>query len=126
MFIDSEWCCLTFGSMVCIDCSGIHRSLGVHRSKVRSLRLDHWDDDSLIIMRNLGNELVNKIYEPLLTPSLKPVANSLRKAKEKFIYDKYIKRSFIPLENDDSFSADLVSFIYLIFLKRCMIYYFRS
>ena len=34
---------MNLGLVVCIECSGVHRSLGVHVSKVRSLNLDQWD-----------------------------------------------------------------------------------
>lgn len=42
---DPDWVSITLGVLVCIECSGIHRSLGVHRSKVRSLRLDYWEPE---------------------------------------------------------------------------------
>ncbi|KAI7835189.1 hypothetical protein BX661DRAFT_135379, partial [Kickxella alabastrina] len=35
-----EWCSINLGCLVCIECSGIHRGLGTHVSKVRSLTLD--------------------------------------------------------------------------------------
>lgn len=39
---DPEWASFNLGMFVCIDCSGIHRSLGAHVSKVKSIRLDDW------------------------------------------------------------------------------------
>ncbi|GBP47546.1 Arf-GAP with coiled-coil, ANK repeat and PH domain-containing protein 2 [Eumeta japonica] len=45
------------------ECSGIHRSLGVHHSKVRSLTLDDWEPEVIKVMAELGNSIVNKIYE---------------------------------------------------------------
>lgn len=44
------------------ECSGIHRSLGVHYSKVRSLTLDAWEPEMVRVMRDLGNSVVNSIY----------------------------------------------------------------
>lgn len=45
------------------DCSGVHRSLGVHYSKVRSLTLDAWEPEILKVMAELGNTVVNNVYE---------------------------------------------------------------
>jgi len=38
-----DWCSITQAVLLCIECSGIHRSLGTHLSKVRSITLDIWD-----------------------------------------------------------------------------------
>ena len=40
--VDPEWASLNHGCLVCIDCSGIHRKLGSHISKIRALHLDEW------------------------------------------------------------------------------------
>lgn len=45
-----DWTSRNLGIMICQDCSGIHRSLGTHISKVRSLRLDRLDDSLLQVM----------------------------------------------------------------------------
>lgn len=37
-----SWASANLGILVCIECSGIHRNLGTHISKVRSLELDDW------------------------------------------------------------------------------------
>lgn len=42
MFADPDWASLNIGVLMCIECSGIHRNLGSHISKVRSLDLDEW------------------------------------------------------------------------------------
>lgn len=39
---DPEWASLNLGVLMCIECSGVHRNLGSHISKVRSLGLDEW------------------------------------------------------------------------------------
>ena len=48
-FIDPDWCSLNLGILICIDCSGIHRSLGVQYSKVRSLKLDFVDPELITV-----------------------------------------------------------------------------
>lgn len=37
-----DWASLNLGILMCIECSGVHRNLGSHISKVRSLDLDEW------------------------------------------------------------------------------------
>jgi len=39
------------------------RGLGVSLSKVRSLHMDTWDLETLLVMSELGNTIVNEIYE---------------------------------------------------------------
>ena len=40
--VDPDWASLNLGTVICIECSGIHRNLGTHLSRVRSLDLDEW------------------------------------------------------------------------------------
>ena len=47
VFTDPDWAAVTFGTFVCWDCSGIHRSLGAHISKVKSVQLDEWKDSDV-------------------------------------------------------------------------------
>ncbi|KAJ1940330.1 hypothetical protein EC988_007064, partial [Linderina pennispora] len=58
-----EWAAINLGVLMCIECSGVHRSLGVHVSKVRSVKLDHWENELMHVMLRLGNRAVNAIYE---------------------------------------------------------------
>ena len=65
------------GALICIECSGIHRNLGTHLSRVRSLELDEWSTEFVQVMTSIGNDMINSIYEANLT-MMKPNSNSSR------------------------------------------------
>nr|XP_036855794.1 arf-GAP with coiled-coil, ANK repeat and PH domain-containing protein 3 isoform X1 [Manis javanica] len=94
---DPRWASINLGVLLCIECSGIHRSLGVHCSKVRSLTLDSWEPELLKLMCELGNSTVNQIYEAQCEGlgSRKPTASSPRRDKEAWIKDKYVEKKFL-------------------------------
>ncbi|CAN1357434.1 ADP-ribosylation factor GTPase-activating protein AGD3 [Linum perenne] len=123
---EPDWASLNLGILVCIECSGVHRNLGVHISKVRSLTLDVkvWEPSVISLFQSLGNAFSNSVWEELLQSrscfqadvissgsykSAKPQLLFLGKpnpadsisVKEKFIHAKYAEKLFIrkPREN---------------------------
>jgi len=91
-----DWASLNLGVLVCIECSGIHRNLGSHISRVRSLNLDEWPAGHLAVMTGLGNQLANSIWEHKITlPYRKPKPDSPREEKERYIKAKYEKKEFL-------------------------------
>uniref|UniRef100_A0A671RBI4 Arf-GAP with coiled-coil, ANK repeat and PH domain-containing protein n=1 Tax=Sinocyclocheilus anshuiensis TaxID=1608454 RepID=A0A671RBI4_9TELE len=94
---EPRWASINLGILLCIECSGIHRSLGVHCSKVRSLTLDSWEPELLKLMCELGNSIINHIYEGSCEEQglKKPGPNSSRQEKEAWIKAKYVEKKFL-------------------------------
>lgn len=92
-----EWASLNLGIIVCIECSGIHRSLGTHISKVRSLTLDikSFTIDIVELFMLIGNRVSNMVWEAKLDPTQKLTAQATREQRLRFITDKYVTRSFV-------------------------------
>ncbi|KAI9007440.1 hypothetical protein CLU79DRAFT_800730 [Phycomyces nitens] len=107
-----EWCSLNLGILLCIECSGIHRSLGTHISKVRSLTLDSasYTPDIVELLRSIGNARSNAVWDPKKTLTTtddeglttdevdelrRPVPNDTRDFKLKYIQQKYVEKAFV-------------------------------
>ncbi|CAG0887159.1 unnamed protein product [Darwinula stevensoni] len=94
---DPKWASINIGVTLCIECSGIHRSLGVHHSKVRSLFLDAWEPEVVKVFGELGNTIVNRVYEACVDETIasRPTANSDRGTREAWIKAKYVEKAFV-------------------------------
>nr|BAD01238.1 putative ARF GTPase-activating domain-containing protein [Oryza sativa Japonica Group] len=117
--MEPDWASLNLGALLCIECSGVHRNLGVHISKVRSLTLDVrvWEPSVINLFQSLGNKFVNDVWEEVLPSSKngesddklrahgldtawhftvsKPKHSDPFSAKEKFIHAKYADKEFV-------------------------------
>ncbi|KAB1207696.1 ADP-ribosylation factor GTPase-activating protein AGD3 [Morella rubra] len=125
---EPDWASLNLGVLVCIECSGVHRNLGVHISKVRSLTLDVkvWDPFVISLFQSLGNTFANSVWEELLQSrsafQLDLVPSGLYKSdkpqlifiskpghadsisvKEKFIHAKYAEKLFVRKPKDNQY-----------------------
>uniref|UniRef100_A0A7N6FAC3 ArfGAP with SH3 domain, ankyrin repeat and PH domain 1b n=1 Tax=Anabas testudineus TaxID=64144 RepID=A0A7N6FAC3_ANATE len=93
---DPHWLSTNLGILTCIECSGNHRDMGVHVSRIQSLELDKLGTSELLLARNVGNCSFNKIMEACLScPSLKPTASSDMTVRKEFINAKYIDHKFV-------------------------------
>lgn len=126
-----DWCAINIGILICIECSGIHRSLGTHISKVRSFTLDttSYTRDLFDFIRAVGNDVSKHIWEANQVQSVaalnaieeehssthkvvfrKPVVNDSREYKVSFIQKKYVERAFVDrrqYQDSTSESTDL-------------------
>ncbi|XP_068052792.1 arf-GAP with GTPase, ANK repeat and PH domain-containing protein 1 isoform X6 [Anomalospiza imberbis] len=94
-----DWASLNLGALICIECSGIHRNLGTHLSRVRSLDLDDWPIELIKVMSAIGNELANSVWEENSQGHVKPSSDSTREEKELWIRAKYEQKLFLaPLQ----------------------------
>lgn len=92
-----EWVSINLGIILCIECSGIHRSLGTHISKVRSLTLDitSFTVDIVEILLLIGNRVSNMVWEARLDRSEKPGPQATREERFRFISAKYADRAYV-------------------------------
>ncbi|XP_061367028.1 ADP-ribosylation factor GTPase-activating protein AGD3 [Gastrolobium bilobum] len=123
---EPDWASLNLGVLVCIECSGVHRNLGVHISKVRSLTLDVkvWEPSVISLFQSLGNTFANSVWEellqsrsafqvdltglnksdkPLMLFITKPCQSDSLSVKEKFIHAKYAEKLFVRKPKDNQY-----------------------
>ncbi|KAM1418161.1 hypothetical protein ACFXTO_021869 [Malus domestica] len=126
---EPDWASLNLGVLVCIECSGVHRNLGVHISKVRSLTLDVkvWEPSVINLFQSLGNAFSNSVWEELLQSRTafqvdlistgsyksdkkqlvfisKPSQSDSIPVKEKFIHAKYAEKLFVRKPKDAQYT----------------------
>ncbi|CAO1632300.1 unnamed protein product [Parajaminaea phylloscopi] len=93
-----RWASHNLGIFLCVQCAGIHRKMGTHISKVKSLTLDEWNREQVECMKSLGNARSNDYYNPDEKRNRPPanVENGERDSDlERFIRNKYEHRKFM-------------------------------
>lgn len=115
LYADPRWASWNLGIFICIRCSGIHRGMGTHISRVKSVDLDAWTDEQLQSVLKWGNSRANKYWEAKLAPGHVPSESKM----ENFIRTKYESKrwvmdgpipdpSTLDVEGDDDVPLSLV------------------
>ncbi|XP_063000670.1 arf-GAP with SH3 domain, ANK repeat and PH domain-containing protein 2-like [Elgaria multicarinata webbii] len=105
---DPAWLSINLGILICIECSGIHREMGVHQSRIQSLALDKLATSELLLAKNVGNSQFNDIVEANLpSSSAKPAIDSTMTFRKDFIISKYVDRKYVARRNTWSPAARL-------------------
>ena len=90
-----RWLSINNGVFICIRCAGIHRSLGINISKVRSLTMDILDEETIQFMKNAGNGVGKRIFETNLPRNYhKPTDATPIQQLEKIIHDKWVRKIY--------------------------------
>ncbi|XP_048355350.1 stromal membrane-associated protein 2 isoform X1 [Sphaerodactylus townsendi] len=95
-----RWASWNIGVFICIRCAGIHRNLGVHISRVKSVNLDQWTQEQIQCMQEMGNGKANRLYEAYLPENFRRPQTD--QAVEGFIRDKYEKKKYMDRSVDIS------------------------
>ncbi|XP_062375234.1 stromal membrane-associated protein 1 isoform X4 [Sardina pilchardus] len=87
-----RWASWNLGVFICIRCAGIHRNLGVHISRVKSVNLDQWTPEQMQSVQDMGNTRARQLYEAHLPENFRRPQTD--QAVEFFIRDKYEKKKY--------------------------------
>ncbi|KAF2222334.1 hypothetical protein BDZ85DRAFT_263464 [Elsinoe ampelina] len=90
------WASWSLGIFLCVRCASLHRKLGTHISKVKSLSMDSWNAEQVDTMKRVGNTTSNRTFNPKnVKPSIPVDVDEADGVMERFIRQKYEHRAFI-------------------------------
>lgn len=94
-----DWASVNLGVFVCHKCSGVHRSIGLHITRIKSMKLDSWTLKQLYLMNYVNNQEANLYWEALRPADReRPHQDTTHGALKAFIYDKYVHKKFVNPE----------------------------
>jgi hypothetical protein len=97
-----RWASSNIGVFICIKCSGLHRSLGTHISKVKSVSLDKWTPEQIKNMQEMGNKKAKEIYEANVPEGYRRPNENDTYELEQWIRAKYDRKEFMRRGDKDA------------------------
>ncbi|KAG9526948.1 ArfGap-domain-containing protein, partial [Aureobasidium melanogenum] len=90
------WSSWSLGIFLCMSCAALHRKMGTHISKVKSLSMDSWSPDQVDNMKRVGNVTSNRTFNPQnVKPDIPTDADEVGGVMERFIRQKYEHKAFV-------------------------------
>ncbi|KAJ8363502.1 hypothetical protein SKAU_G00123330 [Synaphobranchus kaupii] len=91
---EPDWASYKLGIFVCLNCSGSHRNLPAI-SRIKSIRLDFWDDELVEFMKANGNAAARTIYERAIPAFYyRPTQHDCVVLRDQWIRAKYERQEF--------------------------------
>jgi len=101
-----DWASVNLGVFVCHKCSGVHRAIGLHITRIKSIKLDSWTLKQMFMMNCVNNEEANSYWEAKRPNNrARPNHETPQEVLKNFIYSKYVYKEFVdpdarpPLEH---------------------------
>ncbi|XP_016339606.1 arf-GAP with dual PH domain-containing protein 2-like isoform X2 [Sinocyclocheilus anshuiensis] len=102
---DPDWASCTLGIFVCLNCSGTHRNLP-SVSRIKSIRLDFWDDELVQFMKANGNRAAKNFYEKFVPVFYyQPQPDDCEVLREQWIRAKYERMEFTEKNRERPYTA---------------------
>lgn len=87
-----RWASWNLGIFICVKCAGIHRKLGTHITKVKSLTMDSWTKEQVQRMQQCGNRKSNELYNP--NDAKHPPPTDLEESERDSQLERFIRRKY--------------------------------
>lgn len=108
-----EWASYNLGIFLCTQCAGIHRNMGSHISKVKSVKLDKWENDQVEVMAKVGNLVAREKYEKYLPLCYrKPTYKDAQVLKEQWIRAKYEREEFLDPDRQTYLAGQMEGYMW--------------